>query len=145
MKKTLYLLGIMTLFSCSYQPSQQVILEKEETNIQAQSKFNNEPLTVTISKVFTSPIPKADLKNYNFKLQKHLENDYDGKSFSFQNSNNSFKVNFTLNQSFKITDNNLYCREYSQHIEYMNEVIDHTGVACRQKPNLWENLVLLTE
>ena len=145
MKKTIYLLSIILLFSCTYPNSKHVIIEQQTTDIKEKAKFNSESLTNTISKIFTSEISTKDLNNYNSRLQKYLENEYDGKSFSFHNNNNSLKVNFTLNQSFKITDHNLYCREYSQHIEYMNEVIDNTGVACRTKPNMWENLVLLTE
>ena len=105
--------------------------------------FSVEPLSKTLVRAFTNRISKKNLEKYDLKLQKYLEEDFDGKKFYFTTKDKELKVHFQLKESFKIVEKNTYCREYSQNVEYMSEIISNTGVACRKRKGRWENLVLL--
>ena len=107
--------------------------------------FEIEPLGFVLTRAFNNPLSNEVLYEYDEYLQRHLEKEYDGRKVKFITKDKSLKVEFLLRESFKIVEKNIYCREYSQHVEYMSEIIDNIGVACRQEGNVWENLVLLTK
>lgn len=107
--------------------------------------FAMEPLTVALMKAFTNVLPDSVLLEYDSMLQAALEKEFDGKKVKFVTKDQSLKVDFSLRESFKIVEENIYCREYLQHVEFVGEIIDNIGVACRKGGNIWENLVLLTK
>ena len=157
MKKIAIFLIIFSLSACQTPYNSTHISESKDHNqekisnsltiktIKNNVKFTTEPVTVTLNKIFNKKISAQNLKLYNFKLQKNLENSQDKSKISFKSKDNLLKVTIVLNTSFKIINKNLYCREYAQNTEYVNEIIDNISVACRKDPSLWENLVLLTK
>jgi hypothetical protein len=146
MKKTVIFLTIFSLYSCqnlyNYNSSSPVTSTKK--TIQP-THFEKKALISTINRAFDNKVSTESLEFYNKKLQDTLENSQNDFKLSFKSPDNLLKVNIILNKSFKITDKNLYCREYAQNIEYINEIIDNISVACRKGPKLWQNLVLLTK
>ena len=113
----------------------------------AENKFSysTEKLHIALIKAFSKEISDNNLQQYDLYLQKYLENEFDGTTNYFQTSDRNLTANFTMTESFKIIPQNIYCREYKQHVEYMGEVIDNIGVACRENRNIWKNIVLLTQ
>ena len=123
--------------------------DKEMTSVMIHEQndfpFTMEPLPVALMTAFTNVLPDSVLLEYDNMLQPILEKEFDGKKVRFVTKDKSLKVEFSLRESFKIVEKNIYCREYLQHVEFIGEIIDNIGVACRKEGNIWENLVLLTK
>lgn len=144
MKRYKIVFCCLLMLSCVPQ-KQEVNIMTDNVQVDDDFPFAIEPLPTTLTKAFTNVMADNLLLEYNEKLQITLETEFDGKKIKFVTKDKALKVEFHLRESFKIVEKNIYCREYAQHVEYMNEVIDNIGVACRQKGENWENLVLLTQ
>jgi hypothetical protein len=114
---------------------------QEEVVLEEQEPFVMEEITRNFREYFDDDVPGLYLNNYRRNVQKILEHDFDGKIFNFREAG-SFSVNFKLKESFKIKEGNIYCREYEQIVMFHKELLEHTGVACRERDGLWRNVKL---
>jgi len=147
--RLLIILTFFTLSSCMKGGGYNVpnpfsgVAKSKQVEVQTQGGFpyKLEPLGVAITRVFSTQILEKNLFEYDLKLQRVLEEKYDGKSFRFLSKDKTLKAEFELKDSFKIVEKNIYCREYFQTVEYVGEIISNTAVACRGKDKVWRNLV----
>ena len=148
MKYFVIALWLFLIASCVAGPNDNVavnnkFLSKIQPKGQNSGPFNFKDHSILLLEAFGKKIDKITLQQYDRHLQDILEKEFDGKKLDFTSFDSKMQVEFILRDSFKLTEQNIYCREYSQTVEYLGEIISHIGVSCR-KDGRWQNLNMLT-
>ena len=142
MKITILLNFVIILSFLSSCASSQDVVQKQDNKVKKNNHhaFSTEPIGYNIMKIFGNNISKEEITEYNNFLQNILEKEFDGKSYDFVSSDKNLSSSIKLNDSFKLVEQNSYCREYSQKLEYMYDTLSFSSVSCRSDDGLWYNL-----
>ncbi len=145
LKKFLILATSLLLVSCATRQIDAInefgVAEQDQEQVLAANfPYNYVPLNAILMDAFVSEVPQQDAEAFAAWKNNLLENDFDGKEAEFIALESDLKAKLKLNNSFKLVEQNIYCREYLQDVEYMGEKISHTAVACRVKKAKWQDL-----
>ncbi|MBT4989333.1 MAG: hypothetical protein HOM96_02190 [Rickettsiales bacterium] len=78
-----------------------------------------------------SGVDDNELDQYQENVNNFFEKVSNRSSKEFYLENSEIKINMTIMNSFEILNQGLFCREYSQVIDFRVASISMTGVACR--------------
>ncbi|MBT7242923.1 MAG: hypothetical protein HN879_05820 [Flavobacteriaceae bacterium] len=152
----LYFVFFVSIFltSCSVNTKQvnpshanNITKSQQQTN-KTSNKYISEKIIRTdfrlvLNKMFRNNIPKKYGKFYQNKMRYFLENAPDGQKKRSTSQDRFLTIEFKATETFKVKNQNQFCREYSHIVEYGQFMVENKGVACKIRSGDWHPLKII--